>query len=359
MKIVFAITFAAVIVVSSIAGIDSLRDREIPPESEWPLEANMPTTPSTEPLSSPAIIGWVAFWDEQAALIRLQDMIDDLSVFAPALYRLSPDAQLERYTVVTREQLLALARNHDIPLTPTIGDEGDDERVSLLLSQQDIRQRFIDRLIEEAHDQGFSGWNLDIEAIEGKDRDAVSEFITRASEALHRENLTLSVVVFGKIEKETYDPARAYDFPLLAQTVDQVQIMAYNYNNDHTPPGGQAPLNWYQDVLRYALATLPRNKIVIGLSTHGYEWEGQRVRGLTYAEAERRISEVGAQLHYSDEHLANVITFQESPRRIVYYEDTRSILDKVRLAREYEINSFALWRIGAEDPQVWEALKTL
>jgi spore germination protein YaaH len=212
------------------------------------------------------------------------------------------------------------------------------------------------QLIAEAKTEGFTGWNFDIEAVTGKDTNTVTDFYREAAQRLHGENLTLSIVVYGKTDNETYDPATAFDLKQLGVLVDQVQIMAYNYHNEFTRPGGQTPRDWYERVIEHALKNLPREKIAIGLSTHGYFWDGDEVVGLTYTQAQKVIGERDMEVVYSESEMAQkAMNADES--EIMYFEDAYSIVQKVMLARSYGLNIFALWRIGAEDPQVWEMLR--
>lgn len=317
-------------------------------------------TPTPFTLGRQEIVGWFAAFDSEKTQRVLPDVIDNFNIFSPMLYRILPDSSLGRHSVPTREYMLSLAQENNVPIAPVITDESDVIRVEKMLNDEEIQQKFIDDLVVEAKAEGFTGWSIDIENLKGTDQKAFSQFIKNTYNRLHENDLKLYTIVYGRTENETYDPAIAHDYKTLGKYSDQIQLMVYNYNNEYTGPGGQTPLEWYRRVLQHAVDSVPREKILVGLSTHGYDWHGDEVTGLTYPEVEEIIEKYNPKITYNKEHSAAVANYTDESgvEHNVWFEDAKTISEKMEIAKkEFGINKFALWRLSAEDPKIWDTIQ--
>lgn len=306
------------------------------------------------------LTGWFPAWDAQKADTALPPVMDHFESFSPMLYRVMEDGSLGRHEVVNRETIISYAREKNIPVAPVITDESDKERIQKLLNDSTVQKTFIASLLAEAKSENFSGWSIDIESVTSKDREALSAFVKNLSEMLHKNNLKLYMIAYGKDATETYDPALAHDYRIFGKYADQVQLMIYYYNNEFTAPGGQTPLAWYRSVLYYALETIPREKIVIGLSTYGNDWGGKNdpVEGLTYPEVAQRITEVNPDISYDSQELSMVARYtKDGTNHTLMFENARTITEKMKIAKEeFGINKFAFWSLGNEDSELWKEL---
>ena len=304
------------------------------------------------------LIAWFASWDSQKAEESLPPVIDKFSIYSPMLYRVMEDSTLGRHEISNRDEIIVIGRDHNKPIAPVITDEGNLERIQTLLDDSEKQKAFFADLVQEAKDENFSGWSIDIEKLTSGDKDAFSNFVKNLSEELHNNDLKLYMIAYGRDADETYDPAKAHDYKVLGQYADQVQLMIYYYNNEFTDPGGQTPNDWYRSVLTYALETIPREKIVVGLSTHGNDWGGEEVEGLTYQDVARRLEETNAVVSYDEKEISMVARYdKDGTEHTLYYETAKTIIEKMKIARdEYGINKFAFWRLSAEDPELWKEL---
>lgn len=350
----FAITLVFLFAISLTKQFSLISDKfAVAPTSEPPTP--IPTfTPQKIELT-----GWFAIWDDSLAAKVLPEVIDNFKVYSPMLYRIMADSTLGEHNTRNWNNMLAAAREKNVPIKPVITDESDRTRVKRLLTNSQVQEAFIKEMIDIAKQENFSGWGIDIEMVESGDKQAFTDFVKNASIALHRENLTLDVIVFGRVEKEEYPPALAHDYKDLANYADQIQLMTYNYNNDVTGPGGQTPVAWLRDVLKYATSVIPKEKIVVGLSTHGYDWAEEEVEGLTYPMVEKRIEQFNLQPTLDAKNSAKVAKYKDSggTEHTIYFEDAETIFQKIRLVQhEFGLNKFALWRTSAEDTAIWDKI---
>jgi spore germination protein YaaH len=322
-------------------------------------KVNLPLpTPTPKPLE---LTGWFAYWEEKEAAMELPHLVKEFKTFSPLFYRVASNGTLEKYDISNRNRVLNYAREANIRIAPVIGDEGDSKRLKALLNEDSVREKFIAQLVSEAKKENFSGWGIDFETLTSKDNESFTSFIEDAADKLHKNDLKLDVIVFGRVEKEDYDPALAHDYQALGKSADQVQLMVYGFSNELTSPGGQSPSKWFHSVLDYAVKTIPKEKILVGLSTHGYDFSNKEIEGVTFLQAQEKIEQNSARVIYNSSELSQVATYKiGNTEHEIWYEDSKTIMEKISIAqKDYGINKFALWRLGAEDPKIWEEIKKL
>lgn len=307
------------------------------------------------------VTGWFSYFDEEKSAFALGYVFPYLNLFSPALYEVDSDGSLKTLTVKNKQFLLNEAKFHKLPIFPVIHDGGKREKLLKLLTDEDQRSEFVDSLIDEADQFGFKGFAIDFETLKSEDKADFVELSKYIYERLHQNDLEFHNILYGREENEAYDPAIAHDYKELAEVADRIYLMVYNYNNQLTAPGGQTPLAWYKKVLDYAVKSVPKEKLVIGLSGHGYQWTGSKIKGLSYWDVLDLILENNPQINFDEVQSAKTFTFQIGDQEsVVYYDDSQAIIEKVKIAKnDYKLSNYAIWRIGAEDPKIWPDLINL
>ena len=326
--------------------INTLSDKEvvISPKSKVEVKEKIELT------------GWFTYYDEERSYMSLPYVLPYLQLFSPALYEVSSTGDLKKITVKNKSNILNDARKHELKIFPVVNDGGEKRRLKLLFENEDLREVFVESLINEAKLEGFSGFAIDFENLESKDKNDFINLSKLFFEKLHLNNLEFHNILFGREKNETYDPALAHPYTELGKYADRIYLMVYNYNNSYTAPGGQTPVEWYKKVLDYAVESIPKNKIVIGLSTHGYQWQGNKITGLTFPQIKNLIDVENARISFDSTQSAKLAQIGNSK---IYYEDWESTIHKIGIAcNEFGLAKFALWRIGAEDPRIWSSLGT-
>ncbi len=316
---------------------------------------------SKKTIKDAKIVGWTAYWDEQNTFNSLTNVIQYLNTFSPILYRIEPDGSLGRLNVIFRKNFLDLARQHNLPIIPVIGDDFDFERVSLLLYNHQIQEKFIKSLVDEAQKEGFGGWSIDIESLKKEDKEAFTNFIVKSANSLQQNGLKLNVIVFARTGNDNNPASLAQDYKSLGAAANEVQLMMYGASDEETEPGGQAPLSFVREVLSYTIKLVPKEKVVVGLSTHGYDWGGNSAEPLTFPQIEKRTKEASASVSFDPKVSSAIARYQKNGvDHQIWFEDEVAITQKMELIlNQFDINKFALWRIGAEDSEIWNKLQEL
>lgn len=201
------------------------------------------------------------------------------------------------------EDVLSAARSKGSTNQMTIHMVNGNGEITALLSSPESCQRAVEEILGEV--QYFDGVNLDLEGLglseKGTDLERVRQQYTALAsglaQGLHAQGKTLSVSLHAP--NSSY---QGYDYAALGQICDQVIIMAYDYGSH------PEPMSLVTQAVEKSLQYVPAHKLVLGIS--------------------------------------------------VPSEDEDSILLKVELARRYELQGIALWRLGLVPDGMWHALRT-
>lgn len=247
--------------------------------------------------------------------------------------------------------------------------ESDDAEI--ILGSEENREEAVDVIIEELTvDYNQLGYNpydgvtIDFENLRGNMRDNFTEFLRKLNQELDLIGKNLYVTVQPNMKNSTYFDG--YDFKAIGEIADKVILMAYDYNAKSIPQDVMdsgfttTPVTPFDEVY-YALKTITdditgvadKNKVVLGISMSNIGWtvvDGQitNSRGNTYSYSEiADMIDDGAEVKYSDKYKNPYLIYDsDDGKEIVWYENSRSIADKVKLAEMLGVRGISVWRLG-------------
>ncbi|SPF46528.1 Glycosyl hydrolases 18 family protein [Candidatus Desulfosporosinus infrequens] len=206
----------------------------------------------------------------------------------------------------------------------------------------------------------YDGVNLDLEKADPLDRPLFSQLIQTWSTLFQKASFLVTIDVPGKSSSEPLSIWEgSFDYQAIGLAVDEVILMTYEEHWPGGPPGSIASLPWVTEILKYALATIPPQKISMGIPLYGYDWPEIGVaKAISYPQA------IGLALRYGVPLLWDVIQHSMyfsyevmGVRHTVYFEDPRSLKDKLDLAASMGLRSVALWEMHLSYPLAWEVLR--
>jgi poly-beta-1,6 N-acetyl-D-glucosamine synthase len=238
----------------------------------------------------------------------------------------------------------------------------DGNLLHVILNDSIKQQKFIQQLIDTLLAYNFQGINIDFEEINEPTNKPLTRFQKNLYNALHQKNLLVTQDVSAMNDD--------YDFEKLSDYNDYVILMAYDEFNNSTVPGPISDQKWVEDAVDQAAKKMDSKKIILGLAGYGYDWaswinkEGKtekEVKTCTYAEAidQARISNAVIDfdndkynLHYN---YTEKLYDENSPvkKHEVWFTDAATTFNIMRFADEYGLAGTALWRMGSEDPRMW------
>jgi spore germination protein len=200
--------------------------------------------------------------------------------------------------------------------------------------------------------EGFDGVQIDFESVCRDDADFFIDFLKALKNRLPAER-KLSVALPARTKPVADD---AYDYSRIAPIVDRMVIMAYDEHWSTSSPGPVASLPWCARVADYAKSVVENGKIVMGLPLYGRAWQDRRLaKALRFRNVQDLVAEKQSTINYAPERGA-YFEYSENVVVTVFYDDHRTILEKLRLYRARGIDSVSFWRIGQGPPQLWSSI---
>lgn len=246
---------------------------------------------------------------------------------------------------------------------PLITNGFNPDRTRKLLHNPTARQQVVQQLLSLCKTMQLDGINLDFENIHPEDRKRLTDFVGEIAEALHTNNLTVSIDV--TIPSSNGNWSRCYDRGALSAKTDYVMLMAYDEHYRKSKIAGSvASLPWVEAGVQATLAEkVPKEKLVLGMPLYMRDWtidkSGQvSAKTLSMSGAEQLLKEktlVPQWLPDKGQYYFSY-TDEKNQQHQVWQEESRSLLLKAALVSRYDLAGSCYWRKGLETPDVWSKL---
>lgn len=230
-----------------------------------------------------------------------------------------------------------------------------------LLTDSAAQDTFVASLVDTALQLEYDGVSIDFEHLKPSRRDAFSRLIERVAEAARAAGLSVSISVGAKTWD---DPANGwaggYDYARLGNAVDRLIVMTYDEHGYSSGPGPIASIGWVERVVRYVTSQVPSDKVLLGIAGYGFDWNraGGRPRYLSHGQVEALRQRVGAPLRWDAEANTPYFTYYDAHGNLheVWFENADSTSWKLDLVDKCNLGGIALWRLGLEDPALWDVV---
>jgi spore germination protein YaaH len=277
---------------------------------------------------------------------------------------------------------------------------------SAILTDTNKQIAIVDQLDALVTQGGYDGITIDFEGINASDKDNLTGFMTRLYERFHPKGKLVVIAVAAKTKEITSGWAAAYDYVALNEVVDYLLIMAYDYHWSTSGPGPISPMERLKATADYTLARVPAKKVIWGVGVYGYDWpkappptpgsstpmvtptmsvsptptasptrtatprgtvppgstatptpNPMKAEYRTWAEADAIAKAEGAESGYDKGAESPWVKYtrQGQPREI-WYENRQSFEAKLNFIEKNGMAGFSIWRLGQEDPKIWDTL---
>jgi spore germination protein YaaH len=259
-----------------------------------------------------------------------------------------------------------------LPLMPLVINPGFDRATAhTLLHNAKAQERAAKYLATLALRNKYVGWQLDLENIDRADQLAYTRFVARVAARLHHDHLLLSVAVVPRFSDTYPDPpatefrtgewGAAFDFRGLGSVADFLVLMAYDQHTSQTPPGPVAGYDWTKAAVDYAVSTVPPDKLLLGIPFYGREWVQTASRAtahtFTYKDLKLLLEDSRTERHWDEISQTSWFQLQDGKTLCTaWFDDAHSLREKLNLVQVYHLRGYAPWRLGVEDPGVWDAM---
>mgnify|MGYP002780068927 FL=1 len=331
-------------------------------------QARTGLAPSAAPASPgalvvPEVTGFHVNWDDnsfdavRAHAARLDVLIGEWAFVPPAgdgvRWRIDRrvTTHLAAMPEAERPRLVAMLTNVD-----TATAVFDPVRAARLIGTPAARARTVRALADGVRAWRLAGICVDLENLDDATRAALPAFVRELRATLAPLGATVSQTV----------AASAPDVELRAagREADRVIAMLYDEHYGGGDPGPVASGPWYEGAARRIAALVPRERLVLAIGTYGYDWHdaqrpGEAAEALTFAETMRGVRDgIGGRVRWDAAARTPVATWTDpdSTDHVAWFLDATTAHDQQRVAAALGVRGVALWRLGAEDPALWDVI---
>ncbi|HEY2123990.1 MAG TPA: polysaccharide deacetylase family protein [Chthoniobacterales bacterium] len=240
-------------------------------------------------------------------------------------------------------------------LTNLVGDTWQPEAIeNLARSAPDRQDRFIENVLSVLRNAKAAGVVVDWEQMDPAYKKDITGLLDRFAAALHNEQKELWLCVQPGQELDYLD------FDDLSEHVDRFVAMLFDETSDIDPPGPLGSRSWFEGWLHVLLEDADTKQWIITLGSYGYDWtEGEKKAELTsFPEAMSRASSAGVEsLAIAAPDYNPTFDYEDANKiHTVSFLDVVTFLNQLREVRNGKAGGFGLYRLGAEDTAIWDAL---
>lgn len=313
-----------------------------------------------------AINGYAYPFINRNVLLRSLPLLTRLTIFG---YGFNLNGEL---TTIDDQPLINLAyqfRTAPVMLLSAI-DENDvfnSYLASVLFQTPALQDKVLDNVISVMTTKGYLGLDIDFEFIPPEDREGFIAFVQKAASRLNPLGYFVNTDLAPKTSADQAGLLyESHDYAAIGAASNTVLLMTYEWGYTYGPPMAVAPLNRVREVVEYAVTEIPVERIFMGIPNYGYVWPLPFEQGITQATTignEYAVSlarQNGVSIQFDELGQSPWFEYTEqTERRVVWFEDVRSIQAKFNLIDEFSLFGGAYWNLMRPFNQNWAFLSAV
>ena len=240
-------------------------------------------------------------------------------------------------------------------LTNLVGDTWQPEAIeNLAHGPADRQERFFAKVVAVLRDAKAKGVLIDWEQIDPAYKKDITTFIDKFCDALHNDDKELWLTV------QPGQDIDYIDFDEISDNVDRFVASLFDETSDIDPPGPLGSRSWFEGWLHVLMEGSDSKQWIISLGGYGYDWTvgGKKAELISFDEAMSRAKNAEIEsAEVTGPGYNPYFYFDDGDKEhAVWFLDVVTFLNELREVRDQKAGGFALYRLGTEDPAIWDAL---
>ncbi|XMB86098.1 glycosyl hydrolase family 18 protein [Mycoplasmatota bacterium WC44] len=295
----------------------------------------------------------------------ISDIGDNLTYLPVFSYQVNSDGSINP---LNDDATLIEAKKRNIAplmvITNIMDGQFSTELATTILSSDELQDKLLDEVVKVMVEEEYYGLDVDFEYLGEENKERYVKFLDKANKRIKAQDPSyiLSVALPPKVRSD--QPGTLYeghDYEAIGKIADKVFLMTYEWGWSGGPPMAVSPIDKVSKVMDYAISTIPKEKIYMGVPLYGYDWTLPYVEGGTWAKAIDQVkaydiaSKYGASIEYDEKAQTPFFTYtdEEGKEHEVWFEDARSYQAKFDYVKELGINGLFNWVLGFNSPHNW------
>ena len=246
------------------------------------------------------------------------------------------------------------AHNNGYKVWAMVSNNSMKETTSEIINDYNLRQAFINNIINVVIEYDLDGINLDFENIYQKDKDAYSRLVIELAPRLKDLGKVLSVDVTAP--DGSADWSFCFDRNVIGKVADYIVFMAYDQHGVSSSAGTVAGYDWVETNIKKFInqEEVKPEKIILGMPFYTRIWEENgESSAIAMKDTYSKIPS-SAQITWLDDVKQNYAEYVKNNKTYkVWIEDVKSITEKLNLVDTYKLAGAAYWEKDREDESVW------
>ncbi len=306
------------------------------------------------PSPPPVSVGFYVNWDD-SSYASLTKNINQLDWLIPEWLHLSAGADSLKYAIDDKVIKLAKSKNPKLKILPLINnfdqEKWDSKALADWIGSAQSRTLLVNKLTDFVQKNGFDGLTIDFESVPKTSQADLLAFMSELHTVFSAHNWrVLQSVPFGDSE---------WNLPRYAQVTDDLILMAYDQHYDSGKAGPIAAQEWFNATLDKQMSKLDPSHTIIAIGSYGYDWKTDKQghtegTDVTYQEAMLSARDSEASIHFDETMNPHFAYKEDDYIHNVWFLDAVTAYNQVQASKDYQPAGYALWRMGSEDPSIWQ-----
>ncbi|MFL6374764.1 MAG: polysaccharide deacetylase family protein [Pyrinomonadaceae bacterium] len=306
----------------------------------------------------PLAIGFFVNWDESSNA-SLRQNYKSLDWLVPEWFRLSGDADKPLILDIDDKAVdFIQAHKPEMPVLPLLQNYKDEQWNTDILQKsittEEDRRKLINSLLAVIDQYRFGGITVDIEEVPPSSQRDLFTFMRE----LHEEFQPRGLILAQAVPFDNPD----WNYKAYASIDDYLMLMAYDQHWSTGEAGPVAGEDWYESTLKKRMDELSPAKTIICFGNYGYNWtkgdKDNEADDVTFQQsllAAKESLDSVADIKYdpASKNPYYEYTEEDGKDHTVWFLDAATAYNQIEAARPYGVAGFALWRLGSEDPSLW------
>ena len=308
-------------------------------------------------------------WDYYSEYVNAPDrdgeVIDGINVVSPAFFSLMKGSGGDITDNAKRggEEYVKWAHSNNYQVWAMFSNNSLRDTTSQILNDYEKREIMIENLIRLVEEYDVDGVNVDFENMNGDDKDMYSRFLIELAPRLKKIGKTLSVDVTAPDGSENW--SLCFDRNTIANVADYIVFMAYDqYGQSSNKAGTTAGYNWVEANINKFLEQedVDPEKIILGIPLYMRLWKEEDGKVTSKVVNISNLSEnvpSNQVANWNDELKQYYVEYEEDGATYkIWIENTKSIEEKINLAKQYNLAGIAFWEKDREEnDEFWTKVK--
>lgn len=299
--------------------------------------------------------------DSNAALATDIAGLKGVNVISPTWFSISDNDG--NITSLADADYVKTAQANDLEVWALIDNFNEQVDTTKVLSSTASREKITNQLIASAIQNGFEGINVDFESIPEDAADGYIQFIRELSVKCRKNGIVLS------IDNPVPKPFTAhYNRKEQGIVADYVIIMGYDEHYVGSEEAGSvASMPFVKAGITDTIAEVPAEKVINGVPFYTRLWKiTTNKNGSTELsseaigmdQADETLASNGVEAAWNEGTMQDYAEFTggDGNNYKIWLENEKSIEEKAKLVKEYNLGGIAAWKLGFERSSIWDVI---